>query len=300
MKKYLLTLSIVIFIGLYKDFNSIKAQASNRDNNTKLFIITVPKSGTWMLEKGIRLITHKQNALFRYIKEGILKGTSDEDAQQLVRPSLEVLDKCTNLHNNEFIIGHLSYKLEYEELLKKKGYKVLLLIRDPRDQLLSFAYYIDKYKYHLPGHYLSFNDLFLSLMGAYNSPLTRINNPLDFDKELNKVVSHTGQLYSFFLPWSKSSLCYTTRFELLVGDKGGGSTENQLQEIKNIAQFLDITISPQEVKEISENLFGGTNTFRVGQIGLWKKHFIQEDKERFKGLTKDLLVKLGYEVNNSW
>jgi hypothetical protein len=41
-------------------------------------------------------------------------------------------------------------------------------------------------------------------------------------------------------------------------------------------------------------------TFRKGISGEWRQHFKEEHKILFKDCTGDLLVRLGYEVDNSW
>ena len=43
-----------------------------------------------------------------------------------------------------------------------------------------------------------------------------------------------------------------------------------------------------------------SHTFRSGKTGGWKQHFTDEHKKLFKEVAGDLLVKLGYEQDNSW
>ena len=95
---------------------------------------------------------------------------------------------------------------------------------------------------------------------------------------------------------------HVIRFEDLIGQAGGGSKEKQVYEIQKIAQHLDINLSIEQATDIAYRLFGGTFTFREGQIGSWKKYFTPEIKQVFKNTPGglDLLIQLGYEKDNNW
>jgi len=41
-------------------------------------------------------------------------------------------------------------------------------------------------------------------------------------------------------------------------------------------------------------------TFRSGKTGSWKRYFTDEHKNIFKEVAGDLLIRLGYEKDNSW
>lgn len=41
-------------------------------------------------------------------------------------------------------------------------------------------------------------------------------------------------------------------------------------------------------------------TFRSGKIGSWKSNFNAQNKNTFKQITGDLLIRLGYEENTNW
>ena len=97
------------------------------------------------------------------------------------------------------------------------------------------------------------------------------------------------------MPWLHDPMIYTTTFEKLVGPDGGGTKEEQLSEVQNIANHIGVKISLEEAVQVANSLFGDTGTFREGKIGSWKKHFTEEHIKIFKEQTGDLLYKLGYE-----
>ena len=73
-----------------------------------------------------------------------------------------------------------------------------------------------------------------------------------------------------------------------------------MREIMNIARHIGIPVNRKRALEIANQLFGGTATFRKGQIGAWKKEFTQEQKELFKEHAGQLLIDLGYEKDYNW
>ena len=106
---------------------------------------------------------------------------------------------------------------------------------------------------------------------------------------------------NFYMPWRYQPMIYTTRFESLVGSKGGGSTHDQIREIMNIASHLGYPITRTRAQEIAFVIFGAPNvTFREGKIGSWKQHFKPVHKIAFKRVAGKLLIDLGYEKNLYW
>jgi hypothetical protein len=86
----------------------------------------------------------------------------------------------------------------------------------------------------------------------------------------------------------------------LVGPRGGGTRDAQIEELENIARHVGIWHGPHEIEQLSERAFGGTRTFRKGTIGSWQNHFSAEHKRVFKELAGNLLIDLGYEQDHDW
>lgn len=206
-----------------------------------------------------------------------------------VRINLDVIENI--LASNETRYIHSIYTKSGESLLNDSNIKAVFIYRDPRDQIVSFVYYghVVSDDWQIMRKY-SFDECMLKLIisGEFYSPWGKIGNILSF--------------YKAFLPWAKCPNVYTTRFEDLIGIHGGGSKEKQLQELRNIAQHLEIPATDDELNKISENLFGRFSTFREGQIGTWKKHFKPSHKEAFKRImgANQLLFDLGYEKDSNW
>ena len=123
---------------------------------------------------------------------------------------------------------------------------------------------------------------------------------LPINELLEKVILNRAEFYSLFTPWMNNSRVLSVRFESLVGPEGGGAREDQIREIINIGRHMGLKISEEKALAIAQELFGGTNTFRKGQIGAWKEEFSAEHKELFKKHAGQLLIDLGYEKDFDW
>ncbi|QVL54676.1 MAG: hypothetical protein KFB95_04980 [Simkaniaceae bacterium] len=87
---------------------------------------------------------------------------------------------------------------------------------------------------------------------------------------------------------------FTCRFENLIGPQGGGNSNTQRIEIKKLLTFLDIQISDEMFEKVVGELFGGTKTFNKGQVGQWKKGFNRKNKKLFQKKCSHLLTTFGY------
>ncbi len=252
--------------------------------------ISVPKSGTWMLSKAVGLIANKQAFIF---------PIALKDASRYYQLSLSELEQ--GLDENIIRNSHLIFKPEYEAFFQNKNVKIFFILRDPRDQLVSQAFYMLK-----NGSYdgSTFDKLLFALIGDdAESPVFGTYHfqdiPLSYQLS-KKYISHVKRFYEAFLPWLASSICYTTTFEKLVGAAGGGTDRAQLQELQNIAKHLEISLTEEQMQVIGWKIFGGSLTFREGKIGSWKKYFTEEHKRAFKAVAGDLLIALGYEKDLHW
>ncbi len=239
-------------------------------------VISIPKSGTTLMRKLLTDLTDKQ-------------CLSRSECPELYLVTPRDFERVIKLPAEKFWSVHLFYNANYAKRLKEDKCACLFIYRDPRDQLVSFMYYMLKHNKSWPGvnghsHAEIINDLIDTCAFQRNSP----------------PVKSILQLYESYLPWLNEEHVLAIRFEDIVGEKGGGSDETQLATIRAIAHHMQLALSDEEIEEIARNLFGGTETFRKGQIGSWKDHFTPQQKERFKQVAGQLLIDLGYESDFNW
>jgi hypothetical protein len=183
------------------------------------------------------------------------------------------------LNKDEFFHSHMHYSAQLEQKLINGRFKILFIYRDPRDQIVSHAYWIIK---------------------KLNNPIfNKFKYPKSVSKIIDIIIKNIDRKYSKFMPWAKSKNVCTVRFENLIGPHGGGSLELQKKEIEKISNYVGVT-SKKAKNNCLKNLFGGTSTFRKGGIGSWKKHFTEEHKQLFKKFGGKLLIELGYEKDLNW
>ncbi len=86
----------------------------------------------------------------------------------------------------------------------------------------------------------------------------------------------------------------------MAAKEGGGTL--QLQTINAIAQHIGISLPPEKIVAVRDELFGRSITFREGKIDGWKKHFTSEMKAAYKAVpgANQLLIDLGYEKDANW
>ncbi|RME60149.1 hypothetical protein D6779_02685, partial [Candidatus Parcubacteria bacterium] len=76
--------------------------------------------------------------------------------------------------------------------------------------------------------------------------------------------------------WFEQPDVLVVRFEDLVGSKGGGDDNAQRKTIKQVFEHVGWDMADDDVQKIQENLFGGTHTFRKGQIDAWREAIPEE------------------------
>lgn len=255
---------------------SAESVGDNYDNPL-VVMVTPQKTGTHLLGKALGILLEKRVIHWWW------DDLSDKRLQGLIT-------KCKNenriLHTHAFPVPHIMRKL------KQNHAKVIFLMRDPRDQIVSLLYWIKDKQW--PGgpqplvrstaHYTD-DELLLELISGKNFG-----------------VSYTKTLMGCRLPWMEYPFVYTTYFEKLVGSKGGSSNEEQVRELQAIIGYLGVYVSESSIRECAENLFGGENasTFRNGSIGAWKTHFKSHHTEAFKEAFGQELIDLGYEDSFDW
>ena len=241
--------------------------------DARFVIFSPPKCGTFLSAKTLSLMTEKTPAY--YLNNWELSN-------------LEVVDLVENeTANGKFVVTH-HFNGPTLKLLAKMGYKIIFIVRDLRDQLISVTNWLREGQWRW-------------------MPAAKM---LNIDAQIEELIF--GKLYGqrcvdiYFLSYEERlehvpsrSLC-TIRFENLVGEHGGGTLEAQQKEIQNLAKFLNMRLGKEKVDEIAAEIFGGTATFRSGQIGSWRDYFSNNHKKLFKLLYNHQLIRLGYEEDASW
>ncbi len=242
-----------------------------------LVVAAIPKSGTHQIKKLIELLI-----------DGSQHLQIPKEKDFFVKLYPEFLEK---IKGNFYHLGHHIGIKENRHLALKKELRVILSLRDPRNQIVSFA---RQRRYQFNG--MSLNNI-ITLM---------IQNPGSYWKKnsgwLHPEVMKVNSLvdfYDLYLQWLNYPFIHVVRFEDIVGPNGGGSDSRQLSEIKKIADFLGVSLDDDDIDGIASKLWGGTHTFS-GRTSDWKNYFTEQHKQLFKDLAGQLLIDLGYEIDFNW
>jgi hypothetical protein len=164
------------------------------------------------------------------------------------------------------------------------------IYRDPRDMLVSHVFFAtDMHKNHGMHRY------YQSLAG-FNERLKIAITGIDTE---NLHMVNVRQRYEGVFQWLEQPAVMCIRFEDLIDER-----ERTLLAI--LAQVektgYEIPTPRYEALQILMDAIqpGKSHTFRSGKTGGWKEHFSAENKDLFKSVAGDLVVKLGYEKNNDW
>ena len=162
--------------------------------------------------------------------------------------------------NPDYVNAHLAYNEELEKLLNEYSYKQLLLIRDPRDVLISYSYYVKSNKKHLFYNYFKDFNLDQTCELLINGGFFNGFKILPFANAYESVTK--------WMEEKKLIDVLSLKFENLVGKKGGGKDEDSSESLESIRKFLGVKIKIDNNK--INSIFGNSHTFRQGKINNWK------------------------------
>jgi hypothetical protein len=193
----------------------------------------------------------------------------------------------------QFATGHFPATPEFQQVLRDLGMRTVVIFRDPRDMVVSAAFYIRALKRH-PLHdvYRGFSSVSeaidAAIAGVGPFPDGRGHPPI-----ADRIAS--------YLPWLDAPDVLTVRFEDLVGAAGGGSTALQRQSVAAVASHVGRPLDEEQLQRVCDRVFApGSATFRKGQIGDWRNHLTGEQVDVLKERLGTQLIRLGYESDHDW
>lgn len=285
------------------------------DKNNYIFSITIPKCGTHMVLKALSLL-HMPNIRFyfnhgRNYKDLLWQAITDyhqtkphynkgpyhtASAGNWPLPLLKQIQK--NKSNNRLFTDHWPYTPEAKSIFAHCNAKCILTIRDPRDMLISMAYYVHKGPDNMS---VPIQDLIFDFIDGRQKSFVPWGIVINHLYPLLYELGVT-EFYKLFTPWMTNPQFMTVKFESLIGVQGGGSSDLQIATLNQILHHLGLKVTDDQKTYVIQNLFGTSTTFREGKIGAWKHTFTQEMKTAYKKVPGacQLLIDLGYETDSDW
>ncbi|HEX8991680.1 MAG TPA: sulfotransferase domain-containing protein [Anaerolineales bacterium] len=256
-----------------------------KDGWPTLLSISFPKSGTHLLDQillGFSRVAPFSTRLHSFYAE------YDGDTGRR-RTEAETRAWLDSLRPLDITSAHLFAQPAVVARVATAAFVPYFIFRDPRDVAVSHVFYVTdmepRHVHH--AYYQSLPDFDARLRASI---LGRPDAGIEFPDIAGRFAPYLG--------WLDDECVLKVHFEELVNDRPAA--------LKRILDHFLARVPLEAPREtILAHLESSINpkrspTFRSGKTGEWKKHFTEEHKKTFKDVAGDLLVKLGYEKDNSW
>lgn len=267
-KYYLLKRKDIFFHGLQK------SQMLGRKIGPKVVLNSLPKSGTHLLES-------------LFFKLPLMRHNGDKTLMvETQNPIPNKLKHITALKKGQFLLSHMQFHTTIIDAANLNGVKIINLIRDPRDVIISHLNYVQNMDKTQKSH---------KLISQYDNRLDRLK--VLIDGKINIIEPFTIVLDKF-QPWTVEPKVLSVKFEHLIGSNGGGNDQHQKVAVSNIAEFISIKIGERDLENICKNIFSTrSSTFNKGKIGNWKNVLNEEEKIWLNKTLKEHIETYGYTIN---
>lgn len=257
----------------------------------RFIIHTIPKCGVHQLQRLIHLL----------VPEDIQYDGIDSIATQFYYER-KIVYRSHDFFSNTAL-----------NLVKDHNYKMIAIIRDPRDALISHVHYM-----RLFGIYPNIGkqrDIFF-VRADFDS--------LTFDQQVKLLIEGDKDTWSYIwfykaeLGWSLSGYPLVVKYEDLLGSQGELSDKIKQHTIKKIARYIGLSLSQDSLQFVFDNLYDNQvpyafvkppldgNDIMDGKIykrasaGQWKNFLNEENKRLLKDAIGQELIQLGYEKDLDW
>ncbi len=252
-----------------------------------LFANSFPKSGTHLLTQVLSGFTK----LGPFVETGLPAVTMFDGPTGAPRLNLEIWSELSQLRPGDIRYGHLHAEPEIMAALCQPGIAPFFILRDPRDVVVSHVFYVTDIESNHAHHEFYTKELHTFEERLLVSILGRPEFEYPFPNIYERMALYLG--------WLDCPEALTLRYEEFIQDReaalgrvfdhvtgrGFAYQGSREQAIRLLAGQIDPKKSP---------------TFRSGKVGGWREHFSPIAQETFKQVTRDLLVRLGYEQTEDW
>jgi sulfotransferase 6B1 len=166
-------------------------------------------------------------------------------------------------------VSHTEYGalIEQYTLSRKDDLKVIFIIRDPRDLVISWADFVFESKAYPQ----------MTAWNAFQQQQGRIHHSTDEQRISTSIEGLLNSEIRNYIPWINSPACLTIRFEDLYGAIDGRKSD----ELDRLADYLEIPRKPPS--ELAAALGRGlTSSGRMDKVGVFRSRMNAAQLERIK------------------
>jgi hypothetical protein len=262
------------------------------DRSPVLFGNSVPKSGTHLLAQILAAFPSIGVAVDRGM--GPILTFEPESGRE--RSTAELLHDLRQLGAGDVCFGHVVAKPEVREYWHGQNVTHYFILRDPRDVVISHAFFIvDKAIEHV-------HHAFYQSLGNLEERIqVSIQGRPDWQAEGGEAGSFPDikARYQRYLEWLDEPGVCVLRFEEFL-QKREECLGKMLDEA--VRRGFSLRMSRGEAIQVLSAAIQPKKsfTFRKGEAGNWREHFTSQHKDLFKQTAGDLLIQLGYETSLDW
>lgn len=255
--------------------NFRKSRRSRVANAHPILLNSIPKAGTHLVETMLESIPEVRARLTKTL------SCWDEVPTSVIR-------QLESVRPDEYQLSHLPAHEELLSCVSQRGFKVLFVLRDPRDVVVSFVDYV---------LFIDHTHMAHSTLAALSSDAARLEAAIT---GAGRGIPHIGELLERFSGWQDYDDTLMVRYEDLVGEGKGGDHATQLRTISTILDHLNLG-SHGRPGAIAEHLNRTeSSTFRAGNYKRWPDRLTPRHKEILKEICGGWLIKHGYETSLDW
>jgi hypothetical protein len=263
-----------IFLKRYINAKSCSFNAQKRQQRTlapKILLNSIPKAGTNLMDS----ILQEYPGICPRSGRTLMTGGLVQEKE---------IKKVLSIKKGFYQLAHLPSDDNLLSSLRGSDIKIIFIIRDPRDIIISnFKYVLSIDITHKAHNYIK----------SLESDHERIKACIVGGEK--DILSPVNVVYDRYEKWLDFHNCLVVRFEELVGSRGGSSDELQFETLQKIATFLNVNMSSIELQNVAEKMkTPNTPTFRTGKTGGWRGYFNDELIDLFNSKMGSLMNKYGY------
>jgi hypothetical protein len=247
----------------------------------KVLVTTLPKSGTHFLNILMPALGYKRH--FCDIDD-ITQGMIDPDPEIAKQHAWRLVEIIDAMSADAFVIDHVPYHSALIHWLMKRDVRVVTLIRNPYDFVVSLSHHLKKHPteraptdtgLHALQHWLC-NGQTEDEQGRPRAPLAK-----------RYLMRFDG--------WVSDERAFIVRFEDVIGPRGGGAFSRQIATGMELRDFLGLELdSGVLARAFTKSFNRRVALFRKGQIGSWRTEMLPNTAELVRLMFGSLMRSWGY------
>lgn len=267
----------------------LRARLAGCKDAPPILVNSIPKSGTHVVLSALdRLPRIRSAGVLVTNKDMLAAPGTREDGRPRSRLSERQQRWLLSVPGGHYAVSHLWGRKEFIELIRAHGFRLVFVIRDPRDALIAHVHYTLRMKRGI--HHRQFRAI-PTEQERYRAAITGF--PSD---ERGPALLPLDVRLRGYAPWLHLEDCLTIRFEEMVGERGGGSNARQRAALAELCDHLAVELPDADLRKVAAATWSPKSaTFRRGRAGGWRSELDADTLAVFREtVPAELMATYGY------